>query len=190
MLIHICLSITATTKMINDYYTKHTLSQLEEYIRDLPIEIKKDLAAGLLPRRKDFVSTYYFQNTVFANYDESYLRQIRNRSKPCPAIMAEKIIIAYFEGLRGYTNKMGKYIDVKLQPPEPKFEEWSIQKVRTLERYAPHGYKVGKMLFSKDYDEAGDAIIIAVEGNIITLDDEKRGEVKEEAANLGNYYVV
>lgn len=189
MLIHTFSSITATTRMINDYYSRHTLDQLEEYVRNLPIEIKKDLAADLLPRRKDFVSTFYFQQTVFANYDESYLRQIRNRSQSCPAIMAEKIIIAYFEGLRGYTNKLGKYIDVKLQPPDPQFEEWSIQKVRAKERNS-HSYKVGKLLFSKDYNEAGDAIIVGVEGNVITLDDEKRGEVLLEAAKLGEYYVV
>lgn len=178
--------------MINNYHTKHTIEQMEEYVKALPDEAKRNMLKDILPRKDDFVNTTYFQNSVFSGLHESYYRQVRNGQYLPTIKFADRIIDAYFSGLKDAVNKITRFID-KDPPKEKPVEPVEITPVtarrKERNRRRELTLSVGQMIFSMDFNVCPDATVVEI-GDKIKIQEENGRELTLTEDELRYKYMI
>lgn len=148
---------------MRNYFSLHSMEQVEQYVKSQPEEIRRKIASDMLPQKADIINTTFFQKTVFKNFSESYFRHLRNKTADPPILLADRIINAYFAALREYTNKFMVNIDEVEPMDEAKYNQVpAISAQRRAKKTIDLDLNVGSSLFSRDFDVISDAVVIKV----------------------------
>ena len=137
-----------------------TLSDIEQYLLNLPEEEKVAKARMLLPGRGAFHSPKWYEKTAYSNYSTASARRTlvyhRKGETPITGEMADNIIKATFQGVYEMFRKMNF-----AKPKETEFR--TLKRITvTDEKKKDHPYYVGQQLYSKSMGEIKDAEVLEV----------------------------